>query len=707
MLIREIGFLMSTEQRKWHIAFDMRVLPCVADAGSCKYHHYASKEIAEAQAKLQRIGEQMSKTVAKAQAGRRAALIESQTDSILSNAKLTKSLPPQIYAFTIDKLQDQLFATKIGDTTRTVNVRLDEWKAKGGIYENLKLLFQIDAKFINNDGKPVYVRDYNFHKYLEHKGFRKLVKLLSDYPDLQDKHLSQEFFVGYQNRVEEITKQLLEDALQDQKDWYGKPQSPYQYYDEVRGKLNIESHYLPVDSFDYRPFQHRVIKQASEYLTTDTGELNKQFLLTAPTRSGKSFMAASIALESFEKTGKEHSCAVVVSGFAEITDEWKRSVEQHYKFCSPHYGREETNECRTTPCSCSPKPLAFLEAKDLKANSNAVRDAYANGNKNVLVFLTLQDLAHSNDVKTSEGGVYEYLGQEGSVDLLIGDEAHFAIFSRGKYAESITTREDDANLDENVLSDKELEKAEQILTQTGLQNPTLGKLFVTATPFNNVPLGSKFINGFNAAIITETEIHKELEKWYKDYPEDDESNNPSFGIPEKRTFGMDLGMPANEFFSATKNGFKHKEKVQEFIEGFFSPTANKIPNFMGNKDFLDAGLGRHIISSLPRKNSCDAMETELNNFLKKNGLDDEYVVLNIASNKPKLDKKYPTRMSVGEIKTEIDQLAAAGKKTITLTVNRMCTGITQDKWDTALSLRTLSSAQQTLQFFGRVGSITD
>src|SRR5690606_2571 len=139
----------------------------------------------------------------------------------------------------------------------------------------------------------------------------------------------------------------------------------------------------------------------------------------------------------------------------------------------------------------------------------------------------------------------------------------------------------------------------EVSKMLGTMKPTLGKLFVTATPYNNVPWGSKFNLSVNAAVIREGDIRKEKDEWDANNAMKDDAApewaNPSYGLPQKTMFGLDVGMSPNELFKVTSAGkFVHEQKVRQFISGIFGLTDQKgVPNFFGNKEFREAGLGQH------------------------------------------------------------------------------------------------------------------
>ena len=81
------------------------------------------------------------------------------------NSTIRGRVEPHIYAF---RTLDVPFFTKVGDTYRPVDVRLDEWRSK--YKKGLEELFRSSA-LVNSE---TYFRDYAVHRYLEDEHFHQL-----------------------------------------------------------------------------------------------------------------------------------------------------------------------------------------------------------------------------------------------------------------------------------------------------------------------------------------------------------------------------------------------------------------------------------------------------------------------------------------------------------------------------------------------------
>lgn len=111
--------------------------------------------------------------------------------------------------------------------------------------------------------------------------------------------------------------------------------------------------------------------------------------------------------------------------------------------------------------------------------------------------------------------------------------------------------------------------------------------------------------------------------------------------------------------------------------------------FLDYNKIKDGKMCRHIVVVLPYCASCDALEALIRNNADKFKNLNGYEIINISGvDNPNRYKK------PSDIKRAISVYEAEGKKTITLTVNRMLTGSTVPEWDTMLFLKDTSSPQE-------------
>ena len=98
---------------------------------------------------------------------------------------------------------------------------------------------------------------------------------------------------------------------------------------------------------------------------------------------------------------------------------------------------------------------------------------------------------------------------------------------------------------------------------------------------------------------------------------------------------------------------------------------------------------RHIVCVLPYCASCDALEKLLIDNNDKFLNLQNYKIINISG----VDRA-SEYSSINSVKNKIAEYEEEGKKTITLTVNRMLTGSTVEQWDTMLFLKDTASPQE-------------
>ena len=98
---------------------------------------------------------------------------------------------------------------------------------------------------------------------------------------------------------------------------------------------------------------------------------------------------------------------------------------------------------------------------------------------------------------------------------------------------------------------------------------------------------------------------------------------------------------------------------------------------------------RHIVVVLPFRSSCDSFEKLIKDNKDKFKNLNDYKIINISG----VDESNSYK-SINDIKYAIKNCEKNGKKTITLTVNRMLTGSTVEEWDTMIYLKDTSSPQE-------------
>lgn len=271
---------------------------------------------------------------------------------------------PHIYAFSTETVPNYL---KVGDTTRAVRIRLDEWRK---YFPDLKKKYEHSAQI---DEDTIF-RDFSVHTFLEQEKGRMRLQ-----PDTFENlpYYSKEFF-------EEATTTDLDEAMSDIHRSALVKDGKYRFYSPDR--LPQTFTYERKETYSPRDNQQEVIDNFKKAIAAGRTNL----LLYAVMRFGKSFTAMCCAKEMAAKL------VVIVSAKADVKEEWKKTVESHVRFAD----------------------YIFAGSELLKNNENIISETLAKGG-NIALFLTLQDL-QGEEIKTKHKEVFDRY-----IDLLIIDETHF------------------------------------------------------------------------------------------------------------------------------------------------------------------------------------------------------------------------------------------------------------------------------------------
>lgn len=619
---------------------------------------------------------------------------------------------PGIYIFTNPEFNrtNGMNSTKVGYTVQVPHKRTDQWRKLGGIYEDLIHIDDIPALFKDKNGENIYFMDHSVHKMMEQRGYEKLINvpgLVERYPN---EHISREFYFNKNDSSVLVTKIELNEYVEQLRNLYNSGDfSGIKFYKDFRESAMATSVYFePVNSFPPRAFQQNFINNAFLYFTKHFESDSKNtanYLLSAPTRSGKSFMSAMLSKELMDylsSNSKKRNLVLVVSGIADVGVEWQETYEAHKAL-----NQRDKDKNGITKFSF------ITREKLIEKGQSAIDEAYETGAENVVVFLTLQDLSGSfKGTKNKNFTAHDFLKPVNGVspvDFMIVDEAHFAAFNRfGEYRSMIARSDFNTESDAESDADKPMDEKEFEESVEEFQSiaPTLGTLYVSATPYNEIINSSMFsVAKKNMTIISKQDIKNESEKWSLENPEAEEWKSPYYGLPSPHYFAVDTGKMIGEILSVD-------EKTNKFIQ--YNSANSLIWNFFGYKfenDFLfpavvsdpvyrSAGLGNHIIISVGSCATADAVEESLQ-YLKNEYSEFEFKVMNVSSENP--SHHYRTKKAY-DIKREIDQADADGIKTVVITVDRLTTGVTVKQWDTVVFWRKMSSAQKHDQLSGRNGT---
>ncbi len=563
--------------------------------------------------------------------------------SILDNIIIGR-VDPHIYAFTTGTVPNYM---KVGDTYRPVSVRLNEWKE---FFPDLEKQYEEKAKV----GNDVYFRDFAVHNFLE--GVKQRIRLKqADVP--AGVYYSKEFF-------KEADVHDIIEAIEDIKNDYHKNGGKYQFY-------NAETR-LP-ETFTYQTIQK--FKTA-----VNAGRTN--LLMYAVMRFGKSFTSMCCA----EEMGAD--ITAVVSAKADVKEEWKKTVESHIRFAE----------------------YVFIDSSALLANDNIIKEMLADGKKAV-IFLTLQDL-QGDKIKEKHKEVFE-----NQIDLLIVDETHFGARAE-KYGQVLREFEEDEikTQGRKIYTDDYVETADADEQIKKVLKAKV-KLHLSGTPYR-ILMGSEFTKDDIIAFYQFSDIVRDQEAWDKEHILSDdvrEWDNPYYGFPQMIRFAFNPNESSRKRMKELKeNGvsfafsallkprsvkksdddsckkFVYEKEVLDLLEVIDgSKEDNELLGFLDYDKIKDGNMCRHIVMVLPYCASCDAMEALIKNNPDKFKNLNDYEIVNISG----LD--VPSKLGKPQkIKNYIHKCEKKGKKTLTLTVNRMLTGSTVEEWDTMLFLKDIASPQE-------------
>lgn len=561
---------------------------------------------------------------------------------------------PRIYAFTTNTIPNYL---KVGDTYRPVNIRLKEWEKE---YPSLKKEYESPAT-INDD---VYFRDYSVHKYLE--GDLNKHRLREDEVESNVRY-SNEFF-------RDTSVSEVQNAVSDIQTHYDINSGKYSYY-RTQDMRPTDHQYQRGSDWELRPNQQEVVENFKTAVF-EKGRTN--LLMYAVMRFGKSFTSLCCGL------AMQARLILVVSAKADVQEEWKKTVESAGNF----------------------KDYVYLNANDLASDENKLKDSLEDGN--AVVFLTLQDL-QGEEIKEKHKEIFE-----NQIDLLIVDETHF-----GARAESFgaVLRPDSNELknlekleDEFVSPDEADEEIKLLKSKV--------RIHLSGTPYR-ILMGSEFEKEDIISFVQFTDIVHEKECWdeanlYKDNVE--EWDNPYYGFPQMIRFAFlpnessvrkmqekkEAGISFNlskllkpESIKKDNRNNKHKKFIYhdevlallKAIDG--TEDDDNIFGFLDYDKIKEGQMCRHMVMVLPYCASCDAMQQLLSDHRSSFKNLSDYEIINISG----VDSSNSYRRPL-DIKRTISSYEVAGKKTITLTVNRMLTGSTVEEWDTMIFLKETASPQE-------------
>ncbi len=580
----------------------------------------------------------------------------SNIDTTILDNIIVGRVEPSIYAFSTETVPNYL---KVGDTSRSVRVRLDEWRK---IFPNLIQQYEHSAQV---DADTIF-RDYAVHTFLEQEKRRERLQ-----PHTIEKlpYYSREFF---KNATTEDVEAAVKDIIQSARENNGK----YPLYSPDR--LPQTFTYKRTEDFAPRDNQQQAIDKFKA--AVEVGRRN--LLLYAVMRFGKSFTSMCCAKEINARF------VVIVSAKADVKEEWKKTVESHKYF----------------------EDYDFLDSEALNRNRGIIADTLAKQNKEVALFLTLQDLQGDN-IKEKHKEVFAH-----QIDLLIIDETHFGARgeSYGKVLQAQQLSKSEINKElKGVDGFETLDRVEEAVKTLNAKI----RLHLSGTPYR-ILMSDEFQKEDIIAFVQYSDIIDALRQWNDEHLKEDDCDewkNPYFGFPQMIRFAFNpnessrkkmeqmrkdgITYAFSELFrplsmatqtDGSHRQFKHEAEILNLLKVIDGTKEDgNLLGFLDYDKIKDGKMCRHIVCVLPFRASCDAMASLIMKNRERFKNLGYYEIINIAGFDD--ERKYK---STDDVKRAIKEFENKNKKTLTLTVNRMLTGTTVPQWDTMLYLKGTASPQE-------------
>lgn len=576
-------------------------------------------------------------------------------DTTFLDGLIVGRVEPHIYAFSTETVPNYL---KVGDTARGVRVRLDEWRK---IFPNLVQQYEHSAQI---DESTIF-RDFAVHIFLEQEKGRTRLQP-NTFENLP--YYSKEFFEG---ATTADLEEAISDIYQSARDKNGK----YQFYSPDRLPQTFK--YKRTENYSPRANQQQVIDNFRNAVAAGRTNL----LMYAVMRFGKSFTAMCCAKEMDAKI------VVIVSAKGDVMEEWKKTVESHVYFAE----------------------YEFLNSDSLLKDERAVANTLTAGRK-VVICLTLQDL-QGDEIKAKHKEVFEH-----QIDLLIIDETHYGArgASYGKVLRQCNLKE--AQIKKELQSVDGFETLDQVDEAVKVLNAKI-RIHLSGTPYR-ILMSDEFKKEDIIAFVQFTDIIDAQKQWDDEHLKYDDCNewdNPYYGFPQMIRFAFNPNASSvKKMEELRKNGityafselfrprsmtpkaggshrqFLHEHEILDLLEVIDGTKEDE--NLLGFLDYdkiKEGKMCRHIVVVLPFRASCDAMAALIQREKKRFKNLQDYDVFNIAGFDE--ERKYST---TDIVKGKINACEEKGRKTLTLTVNRMLTGTTVPQWDAMLYLKGTSSPQE-------------
>lgn len=288
--------------------------------------------------------------------------------------KTTKEIVPIIYAFTTPEIKKHNGWTKIGETNRKAEKRIEEQTFTADV--DYKLEWKMTAMY---EGTNEVFRDYDFHSYLQKNGIERLQKK------------------NYKGQIVDV-------------EWFKiLPMDARKQLEDFRFNRGVVEGNEAL-RYTLRDEQAEAVEMTKNYF--EQHSKNAEFLWNAKPRFGKTLSTYDLILKLNLKN------VLIVTNRPAIANSWYEDYEKFLGTKSGYYFISETDYLKGKKC--------VLSREQFLKSSVVNKDDY----KGAIHFVSLQDLKGS----IYFGGYYDkldylYKGNKEkskglSFDLLVIDEAH-------------------------------------------------------------------------------------------------------------------------------------------------------------------------------------------------------------------------------------------------------------------------------------------
>lgn len=619
------------------------------------------------------------------------------------NQLLTGRILPEIYIFHTKYVPAGYL--KLGDTTRTVPVRIAEWKEK---YDDIALLTHFTAM---NDNNEVF-RDKLVHEVLQ-KEFH--CRNMKNGEQDAGKYYSNEFFKSTEPGHVTINDMVaaIERVQKNPQKYRGR------YYTLDDHSAIVKSFRDMHDDYSLRPNQVTTVDNfMNNFNSLDENSPTKKMLMYAVMRYGKTFTAAECAKKMDAKF------IIIMSAKTDVLEEWQEVFEGHVDF---------QNE------------WVFIYDKPRGGSNYLTLDAVnipelmKNG-KRIAIVCNIELLAKELKGVQSKNRFKQVLDYkaENRIDMVIVDETHFGIrtdkrksaTAGGKKLSVVESFASFTNESKHISKDnpdeQDVDGQDEFDSQTYSEdimsskrsseqlNPKV-ELHLSGTPYRIV-MSDEFAKDEIIAKYSFNDIYNAKLQWDEEnnnLPDDqrkEEFQNPYFGFPKMFTFGFNadaeiqaiedakIGTTSlDKFFDVEKKTMKFVNETEVFnlfkrledddFNREFKPKDNNILSILDLDGIDRKNMCRHILITFGRKAYCDAfaklMDDRKNEFKHFN----EYKIINVGGSKYNIVDKDGAKQIITECEN-------AKQKTITVTCGKMLTGVTVPQWDTMFFMKNCNSAQE-------------